>query len=315
MLLYTVHVPKVYEPTTLEEAAGLLSRYGESATVVAGGTAVAILLRQRLLEPEALVSLHRIPSLRDVELIDDEIRLGGLVTHHDVASSPLVQREAPALAQSFAVVGNTRVRSVATVGGVLAEADYASDPPCALLGLDAKVIVRGPEGRRAIPLDGFFLGFYETALAPDEIITSVNVPLPGPGTRTAYRKVRTRSSEDRPCVGVFALFVSSRDGVCTELRVAVGAATETPQRLRHVEDRVRGTSVTPARIAEVADTYADELDVLDDSRGSARYRREMIRVWITRTVSQLTETAHPPADQRPRVVDSGATNRPSSPRR
>ena len=139
--------PAAAEPETVEEAVEVLGQHGDDAKVVAGATAMTIMLRQRLIDPELLVFLHRIRELRQIGGDGAAIRIEALATHQEVAASPVVRQAIPALADVFAVVGNVRVRSVATVGGVMAEADYASDPPCALLALGAEVEVRGPSPR------------------------------------------------------------------------------------------------------------------------------------------------------------------------
>src|SRR6185295_5939038 len=144
------------------------------------------------------------------------------------------------LAFTFGTVANVRVRNAATVGGVLAEADYASDPPTAFLALDASVEVASPGGARQIAIGDFFRGFYETALEPNEIVTHVRVPLPATGTSAVYEKFVTRSSEDRPCVGVFAALRVADDGRCDELRVAAGAVAEVPQRFPDIEALAHG---------------------------------------------------------------------------
>jgi carbon-monoxide dehydrogenase medium subunit len=274
--------PAALEPETVEEALAALAEHGHDAKAVAGATAVTIMLRQRLIAPEVLVFLHRIRELREIGGDGATIRIEALATHHDVAASPVVRQSIPALADVFSVVGNVRVRSVATVGGVLAEADYASDPPCALLALGAEVEVRGPSPR-TIPIADFFQGFYETALQPEELITAVRIPEPAPGTTAAYEKYRTRSSEDRPCVGVFAA-TRLDGGKLEELRVAVGAASEIPQRFPDLEAAAIGRPLDEALAAEVAEGYAGRIDTLDDMRGSAWYRTEMIRVWVRRTI-------------------------------
>jgi carbon-monoxide dehydrogenase medium subunit len=275
--------PVALEPETVEEALAALAEHGDDAKVVAGATAVTIMLRQRLIAPDVLVFLHRIRELREIGSDGSSIRIEALATHHDVATSPIVRQAIPALADVFSVVGNVRVRSVATVGGVLAEADYASDPPCALLALGAEVEVRGPSPR-TIPIADFFQGFYETALKDDELVTAVRIPVPTPGTTAAYEKYRTRSSEDRPCVGVFAATRLDGGGRLEELRVAVGAASETPQRFPDLEAAGTGRPLDEALAAEVAEAYAERVDTLDDMRGSAWYRSEMIRVWVRRTI-------------------------------
>jgi carbon-monoxide dehydrogenase medium subunit len=271
------------QPTSVEEAIGALRAYGEEAKVVAGATALSIMLRQRLLRPTALISLGGLPRMRDIEQIDGHLTIGALATHREVELSQLVQTTIPVLAHTFGVVANVRVRNAATVGGVLAEADYASDPPAVLLALDAEIDVAGPEGSRTIPMKDFLKGFYETALQPDEIVTHVRIPLPPEGTRGAYEKYVTRSSEDRPCVGVAAI-LGMNGNTCQDLRVAVGAAAEVPQRFRDIEMRAHGQPLDDDLVQAVADGYAERIETLADMRGSAWYRTEMIRVWVRRAI-------------------------------
>jgi aerobic carbon-monoxide dehydrogenase medium subunit len=184
------------------------------------------------------------------------------------------------------------VRNAATVGGVLAEADYASDPPAVFLALDAEVEAFGPRGPRDIPINSFFRGFYETALAPDEILTGVRIPIPPSGTRATYEKYVTRSTEDRPCLGAVALVRMSNDGkLCEDLRVAVGAVAEVPQRFPELEALARGRPLDEDVARAVADGYAERVDTLADMRGSAWYRTEMIRVWIRRAIQRARSLA------------------------
>lgn len=281
-----------FQPRSVDEAVGVLDRLGDGAKVVAGGTALTIMLRQQLIAPDALVSIGGIPGLDTIERSGDALLLGSLVTHRQVETSPVVRRHLPTLADTFGKVANIRVRNAATVGGVMAESDYASDPPTVFLALDAEVEATGPAGTRTIPASDFFLAFYETALRPDEVLTGVRVPLPPPGAGTSYSKYVTRSSEDRPCVGVAAL-VRLEDGGdrCAELRVAVGAASEVPQRLPEVEATAAGEDLSDELLRSIADRYADAIDTLDDMRGSAWYRTEMVRVWVRRTVELARDDA------------------------
>jgi|SRR5579864_1436121 len=278
------------QPTSIAETIDSLTAYGEDARIVAGGTALTIMLREGLIHPTALISLNDIPGLRAIEVADGYLRLGALVTHRDVHTSNLVQKTAPMLANTFGVVGNVRIRNVATVGGVLAEADYASDPPAVFLALDASIEATGPGGVRHIPIADFFIGFYQTALAPDEVLTAVRVPIPPLGTRGMYEKYVTRSSEDRPCVGVAATVRVAPDGhTCDELRVAVGAAAETPQRFADVEQLARGAPLDDDVVNTIADAYANRIDTLADMRGSAWYRSEMVRVWVRRAIEHARD--------------------------
>jgi carbon-monoxide dehydrogenase medium subunit len=284
-----------HEPASLEEAIALLGELGDDARIIAGGTALTIMLRQRLVAPAALIHIGRLPGLDGIAVDGDALSIGALVRHRDVELSGLVRERLPVLARTFGVVANVRVRNAATVGGVLAESDYASDPPAVFLALDAEVEVRGPAGQRTIPIAEFFLAFYETAITADEVITGIRVPLLPPGAGAVYEKFVTRSSEDRPCVGVAAVVALDADGRCADLRVAVGAAAETPQRFRDVEATARGERLAAERIAAIADGYAARIEPLDDMRGSAWYRSEMIRVWVRRAIEHAAAEATPVA--------------------
>jgi carbon-monoxide dehydrogenase medium subunit len=267
-------------PRSLDEAVAQLVEHGGEARVLAGSTALTIMLRQGLIEPAALVLLAGVDGLRGIEREDGHVRIGALVTHREAERSEELAAAVPVLARTFGKVANVRVRNQATVGGVLAEADYASDPPAVFVGLDAEIEAYGPNGPRTIAARDFFRAFYETALEPAEILTSVRVPVPEAGTATVYHKYVSRSSEDRPCVGVYA---SARPG--GPVRVVVGAAAETPQTFREIEALGDGGSLDEPTIAAIADGYAESIDTLEDLRGSAWYRTEMVRVWVRRALA------------------------------
>jgi carbon-monoxide dehydrogenase medium subunit len=281
----------IHRPDTLDAAIELLQRYGEDARIVAGSTAVTIMIRQRLIAPAALVAIAGIAGLSGIRRVDGHLEIGALTTHREVELSPLVRETIPVLAETFGVVANVRVRNVATVGGVLAEADYASDPPAVLLALDAEIVARGPSGERTIPIASFFRAFYETALAPDEVLTAVRVPIPPRGTGASYQKFVTRSSEDRPCVGVIAAVRLAGDGSIADLRVAVAAAAETPQRFPDVEATARGQALDDGLARRIAEDYAGRIHPLEDLRGSAWYRSQVIRVWVRRAIEAAAARA------------------------
>ena len=274
----------IHAPTSLDEASTLLARYDGEARAIAGGTALVLMLRQGLVSPAALVRLDRIPGLARIALEKDALRLGALATLHAVAASPVVRVHLPVLAGACDLVGNVRVRNAATVGGNLCEADYASDPPGVLAALDARVVVQGGRGTRELAVADLIQDFYETALAPDELVTAVRVPLPAEPPRGVYLKYVTRSTEDRPCVGVTALLGHDNTGKLQDLRVAVGAVAGRPLRLPTVEARARGEEPTEALFAEIADAYAAACEPVGDARGSTAYRRQMIAVWTRRAL-------------------------------
>jgi carbon-monoxide dehydrogenase medium subunit len=248
--------PEWMAPTSLEEALSLRAERGDEATVLAGGTFLGILMNQGFLQPTAFLSLGAVPELRAIEVVDGELRLGAMVTHRRV------EREAadwPVLARAFGLVASPRVRNVATVGGVLADADYASDPPAMLAALDARAVLRSPRGEREVTVG--------------ELLVQVRVP--AQPQRATYRKFRSRSAEDRPCAAVAAVNGGDR------LRVVVGAVAETPQDFPDLCD---------GEAAEVGAGYAERIEPLSDSRGSAKYRRRVIAAEVRRAVEEVAWT-------------------------
>src|SRR5882762_6721950 len=167
-------------PRTLDEALGVLREHGDEAKVIAGGTALVTMMRQRLVSPGYLVSLREIPGLGRIEVANGGVRIGALVTHREVETSPLVRERIPVLAETFRRVATVRIRHMATVGGALAHADPNQDPPVTLLALGARVEIRGARGSRELPLAEFFRDYYETALEPGELVTAIKVAPPPP---------------------------------------------------------------------------------------------------------------------------------------
>lgn len=273
--------PEWHEPRSLEEALALRAEHGDEATVVAGGSFLGIVINQKLLAPTRLVALRRITDLDYIEAGEGMLRLGAMATHRSVEQHRGVQEGWPALAFAFSVVASPRVRNQATVGGVVADADYASDPPSMLAALRARVVARSVRGEREIPMDEFVLGHYATALEEDELVTELRIPQStGPAV---YRKFRSRSSEDRPCVSVAA----ARDN--GELRVVVGAVADRPQCFPELCALARGETITNELATEIGCRYAEEIEPLSDSRGSDRYRKRVIAVEVRRALEDLRD--------------------------
>ena len=273
--------PEWHEPRSLDEVLSLRAEYGDEATIIAGGSFLGIIMNQRFFSPTMLVALRSVPDLHYIEADDSVLRLGAMTTHRAVERSEVVKDGWPTLAFNFSVVASPRVRNQATVGGVVADADYASDPPSMLAALGARVVawsVRGKE--RVIPMEYFVLGHYETALEDDEIVTEVRVPRSD--GRSVYRKFRSRSSEDRPCVSVAA---ARENG---GLRVVVGAVAERPQYFPEACALAEGERLDGELVAEIGHRYAQEIEPIADSRGSARYRRRVIAVEVRRALEDLS---------------------------
>ncbi len=273
---------------SVPEAVDLLGRYGEDAHLMAGGTSLVLMMRQGLVQPGHVVGLRTVAELRGVRrAADGGLEIRALTTHREAERSPDVAAYCPALAETFSRVATVRVRNQATVGGNLAHADPAQDPPPMLLALGAEVAISGPEGDRTVPLDEFFVDYFETALREGEIVTAVRLPALVAGTRATYVKFLPRTEDDYATVSVAAALRVAPDGTCADVRVALGAAANVPLRARTVEQALLGEVPTRERIRQAAALVEDEVDPIDDVRGSAGYKRRMARVWTERALLHL----------------------------
>ncbi|HEV8228979.1 MAG TPA: xanthine dehydrogenase family protein subunit M [Candidatus Limnocylindria bacterium] len=276
-----------HEPRSLPEALELLDRYGEDAHLMAGGTATVLLMRQGLLRPGHVLAMRRIDELRGIaRRPDGGLRIGAMTTHRAVERSADAFAYSPALTDAFASVATIRIRNQATVGGNLAHADPAQDPPPMLAALGATVTVRSTQEERSLPVEELAVDHFTTSLAHNEIITEVILPPLEPGTRETYLKFLPRTADDYATVSVAAILRFAADRRIAETRIVLGAVGPTPMRARHVEDALRGQPT--ARIRDAVDLVRDEIDPVDDLRGSAAYKREMARVWTGRALAQVT---------------------------
>jgi carbon-monoxide dehydrogenase medium subunit len=277
--------PAWHSPSSIAEAIALRAGLGDEAVVVAGGTFTAILVANGLIRPRAFIHLARIPALDHIQL-RDELRLGAMVTHRHVERSAAVRDSAwRGVAECFGQVASPRIRNQATVGGALCDADYASDPPTLLTALGARVRLAGPSGDREVPMADFIEDHYQTKLGAGELLVEAIVPRPP--SHVSYFKFRSRSSEDRPCVGVATAADIDGGGRCVSLRIAIGAVSGRPQELPDVCRLAVGARVTTAVAAEVARGYSELTPTLSDVRGSAAYRTRIIEVLVRRALEPL----------------------------
>ena len=276
------------EPTTLSEACSLLARYGEEAKVIAGGVALLTLMKQRLLEPRYLVSLDNIPGLDRIEYDEGGgLKIGPTATHRAVERSPLIREKYPVLAEMAGEVGSVQVRNLGTIGGNLCHAEPASDPPAVLMALNGRVKLVSPRGERVIPVEDFMVDFYTTALEGDEILAEIQLPPPPPNLKGVYLKFTPRSIMDLPVVGVATFITPGPNRAVKDISIAVGAASARAIRLHRSEERIKGEELSDTLIKEAAILAAQDVDPISDIRGSAEYRREMVRVFVQRALKRL----------------------------
>ena len=275
------------EPASIAEASRMLADLGDDCRVIAGGTALMLGMRQRMLTPTHLVSLARIEALRGIDFDPQRgLCIGALSRHADVAHSPLVRAHCPMLASMASRVANPQVRNQGTLGGNLCYADPSTDPPGCLLALDAQVVLGSVRGERVLGIEAFLVDYYVTALEPDEVVVEIRVPPQKAGSTGVYTRFLRTAAEHRPLASV-ALIARREGALCHEAKFAVGASTPIPTRLRRAETFLEGRTVSAEIAAEVADIVAADIEPVSDSRGSAAFRRDMVRVAARRTVAEL----------------------------
>src|SRR5579875_1646173 len=259
-----------HEPTSLAEALALVKEYGDDAALIAGGTNLVIMRRQGI-APTA----------------QGGIEIGALTTHREVERSAMVERFFPALCRTFGHIATVRIRNQATVGGNVVHADPAQDPPPMLLALNAEIVVASDAKTRTIPATEFFRDFFEVALEPGEIVTAVRIPPQPSGLKGTYVKFLPGSKDDYATVAVAAALKLGPDGTCEDIRIGLGSLGATPLRAPKTEAALKGKKLTEQVISDAAPLVRDEVDPLDDIRGSAKYKREMARVWTERALKSL----------------------------
>jgi carbon-monoxide dehydrogenase medium subunit len=273
----------IVEPRSIDDACKILAEDDETK-LIGGGTALLILIKHGILLPKTLVNLKKITGAAEISFDPHGgLRIGSLATILEVESSPVVRQHYPLLATACHVVANIRIRNMATIGGNLAHADSQSDPPAALVALDASVELTNRNGKRTVKLADFLLGSYETGLARDEILTALLMPAPYAGLRGTYLKFTTRSSEDRPCAGV-AAWVRGANGTAGEARVVVGAVSAAPVVLS--EPLSAGQSLTADRIEEISRRAGTAVNPIDDLRGPPDYKRKIVQVLVRRALNE-----------------------------
>jgi carbon-monoxide dehydrogenase medium subunit len=275
-----------HAPTTIEEAISILEEYGEDARPIAGGTAMVNLMKQNMVLADHLVGLGKLPGLRGVSQTNGSLHIGALTRHREVELSPEVKAHSPLLAEAYSKVATVRVRNMATVGGGLTHADPAQDPPPSLMVLDAHVVLTSSKGTRELPVSDLFVDYYESALEPGELLTELVVPQSPKGAKTVYLKFLPRTEDDYATVSVAAL-ATVENGVCKDIRVALGAVAPTPIRATAVEAALKGQQVTPDVVRAAAEAVADQVDPLTDFRGSDDYKRDMAVVFTRRALEQV----------------------------
>ncbi|WP_119071304.1 FAD binding domain-containing protein [Rubrobacter indicoceani] len=283
-------IPKEFEylaPTSIEEAVGLLQEHGGRAKVLAGGHGLIPRMKRRLEEPRVLMDVGRIPELRGIRRENGCVVIGATTTHAELEAATDLLGAVHILPQTAGVVADPLVRNRGTFGGSLADAESAADWPAVVLALDATLHAVGPNGARSIPARGFFLGLMETALKPEEILTSIEVAVPeappGGWVGMRYEKL-THPASGYAVVGVAAVVTADERGICRSCRVAVTGACSRATRATATEDLLVGGLLVSEAISRAAGQAAEGLDLVGDHHASASYRKHLVTVYAERAL-------------------------------
>jgi len=276
-----------YEPRTLDEALELLRRYGGEAKILAGGQSLMPLLNFRLSRPAALVDLNRIPSLAGIREADGRLRIGAMTRQRTIEFSPLVRDRLPLLREATSLVGHLPIRTRGTIGGSLAHADPAAEYPAITAALDGELVVRGPGGERLLRPAEFFVSYLTTALAPDDVLVEVRLPVAPPRSGWAFEEFSRRHG-DFAIVAIAALVVA--DGPrCQVARLAAAGAGATPIRLQGAEEILQREGLSDRNLAAAAERAAELVQPDGDLHASAAHRRQLTRVLTQRALRRARE--------------------------
>ena len=276
------------EPTTIEEAILLLGEYDDKAKVIAGGTDVMVLIRNKTLKPEHVIDITNIPGLNCIDYDDKQgLRIGALTTIREIEESEVIRRHYPIISQAAGRLGSIAIRNVATIGGNLCNAVPSADTAQPLVALSARTKIFGPDGEKMLLIEEFLIGVSKTALKTGELLVEIQVPVPPPGTRGVYLKY-TRTSVDLAMVGVAMVMTVEDSDVCRDVKIVCGAVAPTPMRARKAEEVIRGKRIDQALINRCAQEASNEASPRASSiRGTPEEKKEVVALFVKEAIEQI----------------------------
>ena len=283
-----------FAPESLPEALSLLQERGEEGRALAGGTDLVVQVKEggKIPTPSYLVSLRRLPELRGIDFSErDGLRIGATVTMTEAAESAPVRERYRALADGAEIVGSIQTMNMATIGGNVCNAAPSADTAPPLLTYEAVAVIAGPKGEREVPIEGFWLGPNQTALQPGELLRELRLPAPPANTGGVYVRQTPRKQMDIAVVGVAVLLTLGQGDRIERARIALGAVAPTPIRARKAEAALEGKAASEALFAQAAETATSEASPIGDVRGSAEFRRHLVRVTTERCLQEAAQRA------------------------
>jgi carbon-monoxide dehydrogenase medium subunit len=286
-------IPREFEyhaPTSIPDALGLLEQFGDEAKLLAGGHSLLPMMKLRFAQPGHLIDLGKIPELKGIREDGGTLRIGAMTTENELIWSPLLQQKCPLLVEGARLVSDPQVRYKGTLGGDISHGDPANDHPAIMLALGASFVLRSPSGERVVPADGFFVGTYDTLLAPGEIMTEIRIPLPAAGTGSCYAKLKRKVGDFATAAAAVTLRMEGE----TVHEVAIALTNVGPTALKAVaaEASLRGKALTDASIAEAARLAMSICDPVADQRGDVEYKIAMAGEMTQRALRTARSRAH-----------------------
>ena len=278
-----------YSPSTVQEAVALLDKHGYDAKVLAGGQSLIPAMRFRLSMPEVLIDINGVDGLEYLRESNGHLAIGAMTRESTVEESALVQSQYLMLADASRVIADPLVRNRSTVGGNLAHADPANDHPAVMLAYDAEILAQGPDGTRSIVVDDFFVGLFENALADNEILTEIRVPVPAAGSGETYLKMERKVGDY--AISAVAVRLTMDGDTCTAARIALTNVNPTPMRANNAEEAIVGKMLAEAVVEAAGQAAAAECDPSADLRGSVAYKRDLTRVLTKRAINKAVQRA------------------------
>jgi CO/xanthine dehydrogenase FAD-binding subunit len=272
-----------------EQVTELLLNHSNEARLLMGGTDIFVQMRDGVVEPKLLVDVKHLPGMTDIEFnADSGLNIGAAANMNTVARHPAVMENYPLLVEAANAVASYQLRNRATIGGNLCNASPAADTAPAILALEASLIVQGEKGERSIPATAFFQGPGENALRKGEFLTRIEIPIPPVGWKGRYLKLGRNKEGDLAIVGVAVMgFPDPSAQSNYGFRIALASVAPTPIRVPQAEQILAGSSITDDTIKEAAEAALEAGDPIDDVRATARYRREMVRVFTRRGIQAV----------------------------
>ena len=286
-----MHHFEYLEPSSIEETLHLLNKHKGEAKLIAGGTDLVPMMKEESITPKYVISIGDLLSLNYIQFEEKKaLRIGALTTVRDLEQSSQVKSEYNLLHEAARQLASIPIRNVGTIGGNLCNAAPSADTAPALLALSARARIASISGERVVPLEDFFVGPGSTVLEPNELMVEIQVPVPPKCSGGTYLKYSVRGGEDIALVGVAVLLTFDLErAVCKDSKIVLGAVAPTPMRAHKAELTLKQQQLTEQIVEKAAETASSESKPVDDIRGSAEYRREMVKVFTTAAIHRAAE--------------------------